>query len=504
MAVSINDISRIVGYAISKGNFQETSPNLPQSIAVLAEANDANQATLSTAAQQITSAQQAGKLYGYGSPIYLLSRILLPIQGGGGVQGIPVWVYPQAKSSGATNKIIEVTASGVATDNGTHYLSIAGRETLDGSSYAINIVAGDNASTIAKKITDAVNNVLGCPMIANDSIYSAIMTSKWSGLTANDLNISVDTNGNSFGVSYSIQNIQNASATPDIGAALNLFGNQWNTLVINSYGLNSSVMNALETFNGVPDPTNPSGRYASILMKPFVALSGSNLDDPSSITDARPDDVTIAVCPCPGSLGLQMEAAANACVNEATVAQNTPQLDIAGKSYPDMPTPASIGSMADYNNRNAILQKGCSTVDLVNGKYVMQDFVTTYHPLGENPAQFRYVRNLFVDFNIRFSYYLLEQINVVDHTIASDSDTVSAANVIKPKMWKSILNGMAKDLANRALIVDAPFMQDSITVNLSPSNPDRLETFFKYKRSGCVRVASTTAEAGFNFGVLTS
>ncbi len=93
---------------------------------------------------------------------------------------------------------------------------------------------------------------------------------------------------------------------------------------------------------------------------------------------------------------------------------------------------------------------------------------------------------------------------MVDHTIADDNDTVSAGNVVKPKMWKQVLNAMAEDLGNRALIVDVPFMQDSIIVNLSSSNPDRLETFFKYKRSGFVRVASTTAQAGFNFGTLNS
>lgn len=506
LAVSANDISRIVGYQIIKGDFRTVSPNLPQCVAVLAEANDANQATLSVAAQQITSAKQAGDLYGYGSPIYLIARILFPIQGGGGVNGVPVWVYPQAKASGAAKKIIEVIPSGVATDNGVHYINVAGREGMDGGTYAINVVAGDNAGTLSTKIKNALSNVLGCPMLANDAIYSAIMTSKWSGVTANDLTITVDTNGNAFGLTYTVQNVQNASGVPDITPATLLFGNQWNTLVVNSYGLDATTMGILETFNGTPSATTPSGRYASILMKPFIALCGSNSDDPSNITNAnaRLNNVTIAVCPCPGSAGFQFEAAANMCVLAAQIFQSTPQLDVSGQAYPDMPTPVSIGSMAKYDNRNNMVIAGCSTVDLINGLYIVQDFVTTYHPTGENPPQYRYVRNLMLDFNIRYTYYLLEQINVVDHTIANDNDTVSAANVVKPKMWKQVLNGMAKDLANRALIVDVAFMENSITVGLSTSNPDRLETFFKYKRSGFVRVASTTAQAGFNFGTLNS
>ena len=156
--------------------------------------------------------------------------------------------------------------------------------------------------------------------------------------------------------------------------------------------------------------------------------------------------------------------------------------------------------MADYNNRDAFVKKGCSTVDLVAGQYVVQDFVTTYHKLGENPPQFRYVRNLFVDFNIRYSYYLLEQIHVVDKVLSSDADVVTAGNVIKPKQWKQIVGGLFEDLARRALIVDVQFSKDNLTVVLSGTNPDRLETKYPYKRTGVGRILSTTVEAGFNFG----
>ena len=69
-------------------------------------------------------------------------------------------------------------------------------------------------------------------------------------------------------------------------------------------------------------------------------------------------------------------------------------------------------------------------------------------------------------------------------------------------MWKQIVDNMAADLGKRALIADVPFMQESIEVGISTINPDRLETFFKYKRTGIARIASTTAQAGFNFGTL--
>ncbi len=188
------------------------------------------------------------------------------------------------------------------------------------------------------------------------------------------------------------------------------------------------------------------------------------------------------------------------CVLFARVEQDSPHLDVAGKFYPDMPTPSTSGNMSTYDSRDAFVKAGHSTVEIVSGKYQIQDFVTTYHPLGENVPQYRYCRNLMIDFNIKFGYVLLEEVNVVDHAIAENDDVVSASKVIKPKQWIAILNKYAEDLAKRALIAEPSFMQDSLDVGLSSSNPDRLETFFRYKRTGFARVLATTAEAGFNFG----
>jgi hypothetical protein len=138
---------------------------------------------------------------------------------------------------------------------------------------------------------------------------------------------------------------------------------------------------------------------------------------------------------------------------------------------------------------------------LVDGRYRIVDFATTYHPAGETPPQFRYVRSLIQDWNVRYGYFLLEERNVVDHVIANDTDIVTASKVIKPKIWKGILAGYANDLANRGIIADTPFMVASLQVSISTTNPDRLNTQFSYKRSGMTRIASTVATAGFNFGV---
>lgn len=501
IAVGSERVAKIVGYALTTGNFAESSPNLPQSVAILAEANDANQSGLSLDPVQILSSQQAGNTYGYGSPIHMIARILFP-NSGGGIGGIPVFVYPQAEAAGATAKVFEVTPTGTATANGTHTIVLGGRYFLDGASYNITINEGDSTAEITQKIEDTVNNALSCPFSAASTDYEATLTSKWKGLTANDLTVQVDTNGDDLGISYAINSTASGAGTPTVTTALNKFGERWNTIVINSYGLESTVVSELEQFNGKPDNLNPTGRFAGIIFKPFIALSGSVADNDSTFTDTKKTQLTIAVCPAPLSKGHPMEAAANMAVLFARQAQDNPHLDVSGLFYPDMPTPTDIGTMAVYNNRDAYVKKGNSCVELVSGQYRVTDFITTYHPDGEVPPQFRYCRSLVQDMNIRYGYYLLEQDYVVDHAISSDADVVRATKVVKPKIWKGVIYNYAIDLSARGIIVQPEFMQESTTVTISTANPDRLETFFRYKRSGFVRIASTVAEAGFNFGTI--
>lgn len=507
-AVGSELISRIVGYKLTKGNFSNSTPNLPQRVVVFAEANAANQSGLDTTAFQATSAQSVGAVAGYGSPAYHIARILFPLGGGGAIGGIPVFFSLQAEAVAATSCKKTITVSGQATKGGTHYVVVGGRYSLDGGSYAINIQAGDTPTEVAVKIYNAVNAVLGCPVTATEtSPVGAVATleTKWKGATGNDFGLRIDTNGDDLGLSYAIAQTQVGTGTPSVQSALNQFGNVWNTIVINSYGFLEDTINELQDFNGIPDPNTPTGRYAAIVFKPFIALTGTTLDtdtttNDTALCDANSTEVTIAACPAPLSEAFQFEAAANYCTLYARVSQDTPQLDIEGKYLPDMPMAVDQFAMESYTVRNACVLLGMSTVDRVAGKYQVQDFVTTYHPVGEVPPQFRYCRNLNLDFNVRYGYWLLELINVVDHVIANDADTVTATSVVKPKMWKAILKNYAKDLGMRGLVADVPFMQDSITVGISATNPDRFETFFRYKRTGMVRIASTTAEAGFNFG----
>lgn len=612
-AVPANDVSRTSGYQLIKGNFSTGSPYLPPQVVILAEANTANQGTIVTTPVQITSAAQAGQTYGYGSPIHAIARQLFPSIG-----GVPVWVMAQLAAGGSSATIIVWAISGAATTNATHYINIAGRESLDFAPYSIAIQTGDTGDIIATKYFNAINAVLGSPVTAtkttiagtfgtssvafnatsltagqtvtlagltytstgtttqaqlatafaslangattgggtgtgtysgaltgfatgtvtsNTVVFTATvaapspagypvvqtgtgaaavitstagtyptgtltLTTKWTGLTSASLTTSIDVNGNTVGLTYVLSSTTAGAGSPSIANALTQFQSTWYNFVINSYG--TVQVAALEQFNGVPDPVNPTGQYLPQVFMPFLAFFGSTdatASDLVAITDAagRISQVTNILCPAPASGVMPYEVAGAMCLLLANVSASTPHLTVAGQSYQDIPAPASnlIGDLANYTNRNLLKSKGCSTVMLVNSAYQVQDLVTTYHPTGEVPLVFNEARYLVIDWNIKYGYSLLENFNLKDKTIVADGQNTTVQDIIRSSDWKAILYTYFDTLASLALIVSAAFSKKSLVVEIDPNNPNRFNTTFSYQRTGTAEIESTTVTVGF-------
>ena len=508
-AVGSERISRVIGYKIRKGFPEISGLNLPQRIAILSPSNTDKQTGLTADGVEVTSAAEAADLCGFGSPAHSIMRILRPTSGDG-VGGIPTFIYRNVDPGGAVARVMSITVTLTSvTANATHNVVINGRNGIDGQFYSYTALVTDNQDAIALKIVDAINSVIGSPFTAaiNGTNSNQVdLTSKFAGTIGNDSNVRIDNGGNSVGITYAVAEVTAGAGTHSITDALNAFGNIWNTIVINPYG--STLFETLENFNGVPDPTNPTGLYSGTSFRPFFALFGSTEASRATLVTllgatARRSQVTNVLCPAPNSEGWPFEAAANMTFLLSLTSQNNPHLDASGQSYPDMPVPADgdIGDMANYDDRDVLVKNGASTVDLVSGRYQVQDLITTYRPDGEIPPQFRYVRSLVQDFQIRYGYLILEIANVRDKAIAGNDQTVIVADVIKPKIWAQILRSYADDLSNRAIITDPDFLKESIIVGTQGTNPDRLETFFRYRRSPFARISSTDAEANFTFNL---
>jgi phage tail sheath gpL-like len=500
-AIGEDRISRTSGYNIKRGRFSTETQNLPHIIAIFGEANTANQAGLTPAKVEVTSAAEAAELFGNGSPIHRAVSILRP-QNGDGVGGIPTIVFPQLTAEDATATVRAWTVTGTATGNATHTVVINGRTSIDFQSYSFDVVEGDTPTVIAAKIASAISGVLGAPCTATSALAVCTATTKWKGTTSADFHMTIDSGNNSVGVTYAESTSTDGAGSVDLADTFAQFGDTWYTDVLNTYGVPQFA--ALEQFNGLPNDTAPTGRYSGLIFKPFIAYAGSTLSDKDALAAITNDSdrisqVTNVLCVAPNSKAFPFEAAANAIALASVVYQNTPNIDVSGLSYPDMPVPADeeIGDMKDYNNRDFLVKKGCSTVTLVNGAYQIQDLVTTYHPAGEVPLAYQYPRTLNIHFNVKDSYTTLEKLYLKDKTLVSDGQIVTVENCVKPKEWKAIIHNLFDEKAEEALINDPQFSKDSLNVQISTTNPNRFDTVFDYKTTGTVRISSTTARAGF-------
>ena len=500
-AVGSERLSRTTGYKIGKLFPSNETENLPHRIAIIGQSNTLNESLISLDAKEVISADEAGKLYGYGSPIHSVMRILRP-SGSAGVGGIPTIVIPQKALSGATDTTKTFTVTGTATSNGTHIAKVAGRETLDFQSYSFSVSKGDTPTQIAVKIADSVNGVLGCPYTALATAETVVFTTKFKGVISKDIDISFVTDNNNTGVTYAQTATTEGAGLADFTELKDKFGQEWYTIVLNTYGQNA--MSLLQDINGINYLNSPTGLYNPLVFKPFLAFLGSKKEDRADLLSLAnknngEENLTNVITVAPLTPAMDYEIAANVVTLFSRTAQDTPELDVNAMSYPDLPSPSNgvIGEMKDYNVRDVLVKGGVSTVTLEKGVYKIQDLVTTYHAEGENPFQFSYPRNINIDWNIKFAYSKLEQNNLRDKVIVKDNSYTDSRNAIKPKQWKAIVMGYFDSLNNRALINDPDFSKESLQVEIDAVNPNRFNTFFRYKRTGIARITSTDVEAGF-------
>jgi phage tail sheath gpL-like len=514
-AVSLSQVSATMGWKI-EGSLEGVDLGLmPIAIDIIAEVSTAKQGTVPDIIE-FTDSKRVADLCGDDSPAYAISRILRPINGSG-VGSIPTRILTVKEAAGATATVSTTTITGAATKNVTHYIKINNRTNLDGQVYAFSIVKGDLPVTIKIKMATAINTVYGCPVIGTVGSVGTetfIATTGWKGDSSAELEIEIDTNGDSAGLSYSVVKVAGAGLlSTGLSTALANRGERWSAFVINALGSSSTILDALEDYNG--NPKDADGNYTPTDFKPFIAFTGErkikyatessegvSKDGADDYTDGRKNENTNCVCVAPDTKYFSFEIPSVVLAKYAPIANSTPHIDPIGIVL-DLEAGSSLGDFATSTKRDFIVKLGCSTVKKNDTQYEIVDLVTTSHPTNEpqTAVLFRYVRDIVIDFNYRYAYNLLEKIHVFGKTIVSDTDIqLGATNIISPNMWKAILiNEFAPSMISNAIMVDREYFKSNVRVQIGQTNPNRFETQMGAKRSGVARINSTTIVTTFNF-----
>lgn len=320
------------------------------------------------------------------------------------------------------------------------------------------------------------------------------LTSKWKGVSANDLYIELE--GEDLGVTFAITQPAGGLVNPDLSAALALFGNVWETMVLNA--LNISDTTALDDLKTVGD-----GRWGELVRKPFVAFTGNtetDVADATAVSSTRRTDKINAQLVAPGSLNLPFVVAARQLARIAKVANNNPPRDY-GSQRADRLTPGADEDQWDYPTRDQAVKAGSSTVEVKDGVVHISDVVTFYRPEGEETPAYRYVVDIVKLQNILFNIDLIfNDVSWDGAPLIPDNQPTVNPEAKKPKMAIAAINGKLDGLGLNAIISDPAAAKKSTAASINSGNPKRLDWQTTVQLSGNTNIISATLNFGFFFG----
>lgn len=489
-AVDASAVARVVGI---KTTFKDLRAGgilfLPQRIAVIGQGATAS--TFSTTKAQLTSAFAVGSAYGFGSPLHLAAKQLLP-ENGDGVGTIPVTFYPLQDDGSGVAAAGDITPSGAATGSAAFRVKVNNI-----ASEQFVVADGDVVADICDKIVAAMAAVLDLPVTATDNATDVGVTAKWKGVSGNDLYIEIEeTSENNSGVSFAITQPTGGLVDPDISTATDQFGNVWETMVLNCFNdTNTTALDDLQTFG--------EGRWGALVRKPLVAFLGNTdtaVADAIALPDARKTDRVNAQLVSPGSNDLPLAVAARQLARIAVIANNNPPRDYGSLQATGL-VPGADGDQWTYADRDQAVKGGSSTIEVKDSVVNLADIVTFYHPSGDPTPAYRYVVDIVKLQNIIFNLDLIFAVPEWDGAplIPDDQPTINR-DAKQPKAAVAAVAAMTDSLALNAIISDPETAKASIQAAINDTNPKRLDLTVTYQLSGNTNIISADLNFGFYFG----
>ena len=484
-AVSPDQRATTVGLETIYENLQQNIRFLPQRLGIIGQGADA--ASYDLEKKQIFSAFEAGTIYGFGSPLHLAARQLLPANNDG-VGAIPVTIFPLAAGTTAAAGSISVSDD-VQTEQQTYIVKIN-----EIRSEIITLPVDTDQTEAISLIIAGINAILEMPVIATAAAAAVTLTAKWKGESGNDLKIELI--GIEAGITFAITQPTGGAANPDVQPALDMVGLTWETMFLNC--LNISDETALEKYRLFGE-----GRWQPIKPKPCLFFSGNTLTSVNSavaISDSRPLDRINVQLVAPGSNELPFVIAARQLARIVKIANSNPPVDYIGQTADGIVAGVDEDQWTD-TERDFAVKKGSSTIEVVDNQIQISDVVTFYHPTGDPIPAYSYVVDIIKIMNVTYNIRLIfENTNWLGHPLIRNQDATNNPAARRPSAAAGALASLFEQLGLAAILVDIDFAKKSIIAGINTQNPRRLDISATYKISGNVGIISITQKWGFNFG----
>ena len=490
VAVPDSAVSRVIGIETNFVNLRGGVKYLPIRVAVFGQGATSVEGSYSETKEIVTTAKYVGDNYGYGSPLHLAVKELLP-PNGGGVGIIPVTIFPLKGDGAGVAAVGTITPIGAQTAVQTYYVKVGNIR-----SKQFTLAIGATVAQAVAAIVTAVNSVIDMPVIAANvgPDTSVSLTAKWKGASGNS--IAIEVVGTEAGISFGTSNTAGGAANPDITAVLPQVGNIWETFILNCLDIADTA--TLDLYRDFFEP-----RWGPTIRKPAIVFTGTTEASQAAAIvtpEAKKTHRINAQLVAPGSDNLPFIVAAAELAKIAVVANGNPPVDYAGQRVTSI-IPGTDSEQWEYLEREPAVVGGSSTIEVIDNVIELSDTVTFYHPTGEEPPAYRFVNDIVKVMNVLFNLSLIfEADDWKGAPLIPDNDATTNVKAKKPKTAKTAIAVMLDSLALEAIISDPETAKKTIVANISPTNPRRLDVSFTYQISGNTGIISITANWGFFFG----
>lgn len=447
----------------------------------------------STPFEHVSLSDSASRV-GRKSTIYHTLKMLKP-QFGLGVGSIPIIVFPLTVTTGG-QAAGSITPTGSVTAGSSQTYTIKENNQVVGE---VTMTGATGAATVADfcdLATTAINAKLDAQCAAVD------------GTTAVNLTVGYETDAGDF-VHYEIESPTDAELTfvivqptggagsIDLDTVWAIFGDNWHSHVVNATGdaTTSATLNAASTFG--------EARWAPTVHKPFKHYTGSNEATAATIraiTDARTTDRTNSIKWTPDSNDLPWTIAGRMVAQLALTSNADPAQDAQLRKC-DLLTVGADAYQLNTDGRDLAVKDGLSTIEVIDNSVYISDSVMCYHPAGEDPPAWR------KDVAIEKECAVIYNVDTIfsnpadaGNPLAQDGKTVTNPNARKPSYFKQKIDSLFDALEAAAIISDAENAKEQSSVEISGSNPDRLDVTLVYDLTGNNSVNSVNNKFSYYVG----
>jgi phage tail sheath gpL-like len=410
---------------------------------------------------KISSADAAAALYGFGSPMHLMSRGFKKNNTTTELSSISI-----ADASAGIAATGTVTITGPATNAGTVDLYI------DGTDTSVAVASGDTATQIALALALAINNKYALPVWATVTAGVITLTAKVKGVIGNDIDIRVNYDASQSlpaGVGATIVAMASGATNPDLSDIIAILGDAWYQIFVGPY---------TDTANMVVLETELARRalYNKKIYGQYITAKRGDEAVLTTFSGTRNSEWVMCfnsnkIPQSPGEFaaGIAGQIAPEASADPAVPMKTLPIYGI---------LPPLVTERFDDDENNNLLNAGISTFYVDSGDVVrIQRTVTMYrkNSSGADDTSWREANTVYCNIYMAYDFVNSLMTKYPRAKLMNDGvKTSSAQSIVTPKTGKAFAIEKYNEWASAGIVENVDTFKSNVTCARSTTDANTL------------------------------